>query len=254
MLRKLEEKDLPQLLDIIREDEVNNLQFYEYLPYLNNQYERFGFYCKFDEDNLVGALYFSPFNTGFAIQNPLYIYNYFKDMLTKTSSMYIYGRHDYIQRLGEITGREVHVYRYGFLPIKKYNNGDIAKYVERATRDDIPELISFYDGKDIMIEISDRIGELIDKGSVFVRKEGDRIVAAALAHSETDEYALIGAVYTEADFQGNGYGMYCLKALVQHLHQQEKTPYLFYEEALQHLDGFYQKFSFQHETDIWMLY
>ncbi|KGX84866.1 GNAT family N-acetyltransferase [Pontibacillus marinus] len=254
MLRKLEEKDLSQLLEIIQADEVNNLQFYEYLPYLSNEDERFGFYGKFTNNKLEGALYFSPFNTGFAIQNPLYIYDYFKDILTETSSMYIFGRHDYIQRLGQITGRDIHVYRYGFLPIKRYNNGDIAKRVERASKEDIPELISFYEEKDIMIEIPERIEHIIEKGSIFVRRDGDKIVSAALAHSETDQYALIGAVYTEYDYQGKGYGMHCLKALVQHLHQQEKTPYLFYEEALQHLEGIYQKLSFQHETDIWMLY
>lgn len=254
MLRKLDEHDLPQLLELIKEDEVNNLQFYEYLPYISNQDDRFGFYGKFKESKLVGALYYSPFNTGFAIQNPLFIHHYFKDILASTSSMYIFGRHDYIQRLGEITGRDVHVYRYGYLPIKRYNNGDIAKHVQRASEDDIPELISFYKGKDIMIEIADRIHRIVAKGSVFVRKEKGQIVSAALAHSETEEYALIGAVYTADDFQGKGYGMNCLKALVQHLHQQSKTPYLFYEKALHHLDGFYERFSFQHKTDIWMLY
>lgn len=254
LLTKLDLTDKGELIDLIKHDEVNNLQFMEYLPYLSNEDDRFGFYGHYDHDKLVGALYYSPFNTGFAIKDPLYIYNFFKEALSTTTSSYIFGRHDYIQRLGEIPDREVHVYRYGSLPIAHHKSFEVPKEIQPATKQNIPAILSFYKDKDIMIEVEDRIHSIIEKGSMYIVKEEERIVSAALAHSETDHYALVGAVYTEEDYQGNGYGIKTLKALVQHLHDQNKTPYLFYEEALPHLERMYASLSFEHHTDIWMLY
>lgn len=254
MLKKLDVHFERDLINLIKEDEVNNLQFYEYLPYLSNQDERFGFYGYFNEGALIGALYYSPFNTGFAVKDPLYIYEFFREVLSTTESMYIFGRHDYIQRLGELPNREIHVFRYGSLPIQNHYPKETPKEVKQATKADIPALIAFYKNKDIMIEIPERIESIIEKGSVFIVKQDEEVISAALAHSETEKYALIGAVYTAPEHTGKGYGVKTLRALVQHLHQHRITPYLFYEKELVHLEKIYKTFSFQHHNDIWMLY
>ncbi|MFD1020424.1 GNAT family N-acetyltransferase [Thalassobacillus hwangdonensis] len=245
-------QDKQALLALLEKDKKNTLQFYEYLPYLSNEDDRFGFYGRYVNGELVSAVYFSPFNMGFTLVDDCYL-SEVNDLLGVLPSMYIYGPKELLEKLDRFPGRRPHPYIYGSLPIED-EMLDQPTNVEKAKKDDIPAIREFYDGKDIMIEVPELIESIVEKGNIFIVKDEDEIVSAALSHSETDEYALIGGVYTEEGYEGNGYAYECVSALTQHLHDQDITPYLFYEARLEHLGYFYSKFSFEFECDYLMLY
>lgn len=259
MLKRLHLTDKPALLELIKADETNNLQFYEYVDYLKQPDPRFGFIGYFDDGRLTGAMYYSPFNMGITVLDPEDVPRFRKKIMAAPSA-YLFGRSDILSRLGDLPERKVHLYRYGYLPIKKghspnrHTETDCSLMIHRAGQSHISSIKEFYRDKDIMIEIPDRIDNIVQSGSAFFVREGERVVSAALAHSETEHYALIGAVYTDESAQGKGYGKQCLKALVHHLHRKGKTPYLFYDSSLPHLHKLYKSFSFVHTRNYWMMY
>lgn len=253
MFRKLEVKDEASLRSLIDKDEVNNLQFYEYLSYLTNEDERFGYYGLFNKDELVGSLYFSPFNIGLTVKKFSLIPE-FKDIIHRSSSMYLYGKKDILKELGPFHEKgEYHLYHYGYIPKDPALTASEGVAIQ-ATFDDIPAIRSFYKNKEIMIEIDEQIEKYINNGSIFIVKEGGKVVAGALAHSETDKYALIGAVYTDKETIGKGYGSMCLIKLIENLHTKNKKPFLFYDATLPHLVRLYEKLNFRKTEDYWMLY
>lgn len=251
MIRKLTVDDKQALVGLLNMDECNNLQFYEYLDFLSNEDARFGYYGYFDRDVLAGAVYYSPYNTGIAVRDVAYI-PLFQEILSSCSSKYLYGLVDLLQCLGNIPSRQPYSYRYGYIPLNHVTTAETSE-VTQATEEDISAIIKFYQGKDIMIEVPERIETFVKNGSVFIVKEDGNIVSAALAHSESSKFALIGAVYTDKSASGKKYGEKCCQALIRHLHQKGKVPYLFYDASLAHLETLYRNLSFVHTSDYLLL-
>jgi len=253
MFKRLGEENRQELIELIKMDEQNNLQFYEYLSYLQEDDDQYGFQGLYKQGNLVGAMYFSPLNMGLTVKDFSYLSS-FKELLESRSSTYLYGRKDILEKIGEIQGRKPYLYRYGYLS----SQGDKPRFntdiVEQITLEDISSIQDFYGDKEIMIEIPDRLESIITNGSAFMVKEQGKVASVALAHSESNEAAIIGAVYTDPAIQGKGYGSKCLLKLVDHLHSSNKKPYLFYDASLAHLDKLYQRLSFVHTDDYWIVY
>lgn len=247
MFQLLNEKDKQALVALLDKDRIHNLQFYEYLPYLSNEDKRFGYYGKYAEGELIGAIYFSPFNMGFTIENQLPV-DEVHERLCTLPSKFLFGRKDVLEKLKPIPSRNVYPYNYGSIPINSCTYKELPT-VQQATKDDIQSLCSFYEGKNIQIEIPELIESFIEKGDVFIVKENQAILSAALAHSISGSHAIIGGVYTEDGHQGKGYAHECVAALTQHLHSKQITPFLFYDAQLNHLKRFYDKLGFHFECE-----
>ncbi|MFC0522379.1 GNAT family N-acetyltransferase [Pontibacillus salicampi] len=247
MLHLLQKNDEPALLHLLEKDKIHNLPFYGYLPYLSNIDSRFGFYGKYKEDQLIAAVYFSPYNMGVAIEEEGIIHEVY-DLLVTLPSTFLYGRKDILEKMGEFPYRSPHPYAYGYLtPLEDEFNERVAA---QATFNDKQQLLSFYEGKNIQLELAELLDSLLAQGNVFVvRNEAGTIASAAIAHSETEEYALIGAVYTNEDDGGKGYAGAVVQALRVHLSHKGITPFLFYEADKKQLEHFYEKLSFEKVAD-----
>jgi len=57
------------LVALLEKERIHNLQFYEYLPFLSNQDKCFLAFIKDVDEELIGAVYFSPFYMGFTLKN-----------------------------------------------------------------------------------------------------------------------------------------------------------------------------------------
>lgn len=245
-----EHKD--ELITLVEQDLIHNLQFVEYYPFLDNHDPRFGFYGCFENQELVGALYFSPFNMGITLQDGIDP-AVFKEKLATLPSKFLYGKKDILTSVSPLPNRKDHPYSYGRLPIGKLVD-DVPDKVVQATQQDFTPLLEFYEGKNIQLEMEELLPHLIDRGLVFIVKDGPKVISSALAHSITKDFCLIGAVYTDPDYQGQRLAYYSVLALTQHLHHQGITPYLFFEDHLPHLHRFYGKFGYEKEADYLMLH
>lgn len=238
---------------MISEDQVNHLQFYEYIEYLHNEDPRFGYYGYYHQSRLVAIQFFSPLNTGISFGENQYI-PLLEEEVSMISSTYLYGPANVLSQFKECSTRKPYLYHYGFLNKK----GEVGKRnhipVTQATFDDIQAVTEFYRDKEIMIEVPERLMNIVKKGSVFLVKEASNIQSIALAHSETSNYALIGGVYTSDDARGKGYAYACCQALVDYLTHHHKTPYLFYDSTLPHLDTFYRSLGFTFTEQYMLLY
>ncbi|WP_226682958.1 GNAT family N-acetyltransferase [Sutcliffiella horikoshii] len=242
-----------ELVELLDNDQRNNLQFYEYLEYLHNKDKRFGFYGYYDHHKLVAVQYFSPLNTGISLMDKHYL-SLLKQHLIKTSSTYLFGKADILSLLGDMPNRQKYPYCYGYLSKTNQSPLPINSPVNQATFDNIPAIEEFYADKDIMIEVQERLPNIIRNGSAFIVKEGSKVVSIAMAHSETSQYALIGGIYTDEDSRGKGYGLACTRALTDHLHNKQRTPFLFYDATLPHLHLFYQALGFKLTDEYVLLY
>ena len=238
---------------MIKKDQINHLQFYEYIEYLHNQDERFGYFGYYDRNRLVAIQYFSPLNSGFTTIDHPYI-PLLKEEVLNSSSTYIYGPADVLSKFGPHPGRHSYSYQFGYLNNRKGIKKDTRIPVFQASVKDIPAIMKFYQDKEIMIEIPERLPNIIKNGSAFIVEKAGRIESIALAHSETSDYALIGGVYTSEEGRGKGYAFACCQALADHLFDHHKTPYLFYDSTLPYLDTFYRNLGFTFTKQYLLLY
>lgn len=252
MIQKLTIEHKNELINLIEKDLIHNLQFVAYYPFLDNQDPRFGYYGFFEGQELVGALYFSPFNMGITVQDGIDP-DVFKEKLSTLPSKFLYGKESVLTRVSPLPNRKDHPYCYGKLPIGKLPD-DIPQRVEQASKHDFKPLLAFYKGKNIQFEMEELLPPLIERGLVFIVKDGQKVISSALAHSTTQDFCLIGAVYTNPDYQGQRLAYYSVLALTQHLHHHGITPYLFFEDHLPHLHRFYSIFGFEKEADYIMLH
>ncbi|MGD6830635.1 GNAT family N-acetyltransferase [Sutcliffiella halmapala] len=240
---------------MLAKDRRNNLQFYEYLEYLHNEDDRFGFFGYYDNHQLVAVQYFSPLNTGISlIHKDKHYISLLKKHIEQISSTYLYGRADILSQLGDMPNRKTYPYWYGYLNRTNDSPLPTNSPVNQATLEDIHAITDFYADKEIMIEIPERLPNIMKNGSAFIVKEGNKVVSIALAHSETSKYALIGGIYTDDDSRGKGYAFACTSALANHLYKKYKTPFLFYDVTLSHLHSFYQELGFTLTEEYVMLY
>lgn len=244
---------MSDIVQMISKDQVNHLQFFEYIDYLHNENEKFGYFGYYDQSRLVAIQYFSPLNTGISLVEEQYI-PFLEEEVKMTSSTYLHGTADVISQFNRCSTRNAYLYKYGYFHKQTGMKNDLKLPVIQATHEDKQDIVEFYRDKEIMIEIPERLTNILKNGSLFLVKEGGTVKSIALAHSETSKYALIGGVYTSDDARGKGYALACCQALSAYLHQREKTPYLFYDSSLSHLDSFYRSLGFNFTADYLLLY
>ncbi|MYL35151.1 hypothetical protein [Pontibacillus yanchengensis] len=143
--------------------------------------------------------------------------NVFKEKLSSLPSTFLYGKKSILTKVLPLPNRKEHSYCYGKLPIGKLPD-DIPQNVVQATKYDIDSLLTFYDGKNIQLEMEELLPSLIEKGLVFIVKDGQHLISSALAHT-TENFCLIGAVYTNPNYQDQRLAYYSVLALTQHLHR-----------------------------------
>ncbi|MGE5395995.1 MAG: GNAT family N-acetyltransferase, partial [Chitinophagales bacterium] len=123
---------------------------------------------------------------------------------------------------------------------------------QRAAESDLYDLVEFYDQNDMLLNASSRLPGILSWGKICFIKIDHEIVSCALTTTETDDAAMIGAVYTATRFRNNGYAKDCILHLCRDLVLEYKKPYLFYRSEDDLLRGFYYSIGFRPISD-WIL-
>lgn len=101
--------------------------------------------------------------------------------------------------------------------------------VRRATLDDLPALVEFYGDAGSMSRSAGGVDRPLRERRVWIARQEDRLVSAALTNAETRELAMIGGVYTPPLWRGRGFSQAVCSALCADLLAAGKRPVLYWE-------------------------
>ncbi len=234
-----------ELISFLKLDYANNLYFFTYMNEIVDPSDA-NFLIAKHRGEIVLALLLTPIHCCISSANIEYLYA-IADQLPLINSLHVVGRKDLIDPLLKIiAGPERNQGRYSFcefslttLPNEPKNNS------QKANQLNLDALVHFYDNNDMLPDAQNRLPAVLSWGSVYFRQVDNEIVACALTTTETDDAAMIGAVYTRPQFRSNGYAQDCISSLCRELIANHKKPYLFYQADSVLLVKFYESLGFR---------
>ncbi|MEQ8175533.1 MAG: GNAT family N-acetyltransferase [Syntrophomonadaceae bacterium] len=238
--------DLAELVAFLKRDYANNLYFFTYLDGCSIVDPQNRILVGKDNGEIVIAVLITPVHCSISSLNAAGI-EQAADQMPPLSSLHLVGRSDYIQKLmsiGEGPERDPHEYTLCQLRAERagYNPGETS---QRASHAQLRELVDFYGNNDMLYDAKSRLPGILNWGRVHYVRHNDKIVSCALTTTETEDAAMIGAVYTEPEQRKQGYASSCLMGLCQGLIKEGKTPYLFYRTEDLALKGLYEALGFE---------
>lgn len=105
--------------------------------------------------------------------------------------------------------------------------GDIA--IRRATLNDISRLVEFYSDAGHMSRTATGVEQPVRRTRLWFAEKNGTICSAALTNAETEKIAMIGGVYTPAQWRSRGYSQAVCSALCADLLAERKRPVLYWE-------------------------
>lgn len=248
-LRKCD--NFPELISFLKLDYANNLYFFTYLNNIGDS--DIEFLIVKQEDKIVLALLLTPVHCSISTLNINYIY-LIADQLPPINSIHIVGRSDYIEPLlTTIKGpsRNKHFYTLcEFTEAKKLDH--ITPTALKASGSNLGSLIEFYNSNEMLMGADTRLPAILSWGTVYYVPVDHKIVSCALTTTETNDVAMIGAVYTIPEYRNNKYAKACLSSICKELLSNNKRPYLFYESDHAMLNRLYKSLGFN-ECHKWLL-
>lgn len=147
--------------------------------------------------------------------------------------------------------RDQHIYSFGNLNPGVITN-EQTPHSQPASKHHLNDLIEFYSNNDMLIDAENRLPAILSRGrACFVRQE-NKIISCAMTTTETNDAAMIGAVFTNPAYRHHGYAKECLLNLYRALIADYKKPYLFYPANSVLLRKIYGSLGFN-QTNIWLL-
>jgi GNAT superfamily N-acetyltransferase len=245
--------DIDELVAFLKRDYANNLYFFTYLDGSSIVKPENRILVGKDGGEIVTAVLMTPVHCSISSLDTAYI-EQAADQIPPLNSLHVVGRSDYVERLlsmGEGPERDPHEYTLCQL------QAEIGAYVARqpslrASHAQLRELAKFYDNNDMLYDAKSRLPGILNWGRVHYARCNGKIVSCALTTTETEDAAMIGAVFTEPKHRKQGYASACVRGLCQGLVEENKTPYLFYKTEDRFLKGFYEALGFKKIGD-WIL-
>ena len=245
-------EDLTELINFLKLDYANNLYFFTYLNNIDNNPDIEFLIAKI-EDRIAAALLLTPVHCCISSLKIEYIYS-LADQLPPIDSIHIVGRRDLVEQLLKVSKgpeRDQHIYSFcEFSPASIPSTLTTAS--QKASALDLDSLINFYNNNDMLMDAASRLQSILSWGKAYFVKKDDEIVSCALTTTETNDAAMIGAVYTTPAFRNNGYARDCILSLCKELVSQHKRPHLFYKSDDVFLSGLYKSLGFR-QIDTWVL-
>ncbi|MFZ2538954.1 MAG: GNAT family N-acetyltransferase [Oscillospiraceae bacterium] len=244
-------EDFNELTNFLKLDYANNLYFFTYLTERAINPNLIFLIAK-HRDKIVLTILLTSVHCCITSLDAKYIYA-IADQLPPINSIHIVGRKDLVEHLLKVSNnqkRDNHIESFCVFNGKAIFDKPAAS--QKATASNLDDLIHFYNNNDMLLDAESRLPAILSWGKAyFIQKEQD-IVSCALTTTETNDAAMIGAVYTTPTFRNNGFSKDCILNLCQELVLQHKKPYLFYESNNVLLVSLYESLGFC-QTNTWML-
>lgn len=240
------------LTAFLKQDYANNLYFYTYLHHIKKDLAPHIMIARAHGD-IVLALLLTPVHCCISTQNPGFIQE-LADQIPAIDSLHIVGRRDLHEPfLNIIRGpkRGKDLYTLCEWPLTAFPE-TLQGQSRKAGPGDLEVLIDFYAGNDMLPGAKNRLPEILSWGSVYMIQVDQHIAACALTTTETEDAAMIGAIYTQPKYRGNGYARDCISSLCSELFNKHKKPCLFYKTENESLKELYESLGFI-EHSPWIL-
>jgi len=141
----------------------------------------------------------------------------------------INGELEAVSEMADEMGRTVRVLDYCLL--EDIKSAEVSHRVRQASTGDAGGIVKFYDGGSFPQSLSEVEYTIVNNRWYLVEDRGE-IVSAACTFAETDDYAIIGVVYTPEKFRGRGYATSLMSKLSSDLLHEGKRPLLYYDNPV----------------------
>ncbi|MDI6600611.1 MAG: GNAT family N-acetyltransferase [Thermoanaerobacteraceae bacterium] len=141
----------------------------------------------------------------------------------------INGELEAVSEIADEMGRTVRVLDYCLL--EDIKSVEVSHKVRRASIEEAGDIVRFYEGGSFPQVLPD-VEYTIANNRWYLVEDGGEIVSAACTFAETDDYAIIGVVYTPDEFRGRGYATSLMTRLSSDLLHEGKRPLLYYDNPI----------------------
>lgn len=235
-----------ELINFLKKDYANNLYFFSYIndQTLCVEPEADILVAK-NNGHIVLAMLISPSHCCISTLDS----NFIDEVITQLppiESKHILGSQDQTLRL--LDGVNGPVRKIEFNSFCKLNH-QLLLYPKNyrstsLTTAELPELVRFYQGNDMLVNCKTRLKSIVEFGTIYCVKDADKIVSCALTTTETDDIAMIGAVFTDESQRNKGFARDCSLNLCKRLQEKNKSVYLFHKADDIMLANMYLKIGF----------
>lgn len=234
-----------ELINFLKQDYANNLYFFTYLDEISRCDPGVTVLTAKKNDVIVLVVLISPTHCCISIPDDALI-ELIARQLPPIESKHILGRADKTLKLLEKVQGPVRKKKiYSFCRLNPEHLPQPQYFCSiKASRTDLSDLIRFYQGNDMLINCETRLKSILDWGTACFIKEGDKVVSCALTTTETDDMAMIGAVFTNEGRRNRGFAWDCTINLCRDLLERNKEIYLFYESEDSMLTKMYENMGF----------
>lgn len=220
--------DKNQLVDFLKKDYANNLCFFHYLDDRITPDPGASILTAGENGAISLALLISKNHCCISALDPGHI-DAIAGQIPDIYSHNLLGRRDYTQKLLDIIGEQGReIYTCNFCRLNKLPEMK-GLQSQQATAVDLPNMIDFYKQDEWFPNIETRLPDYFKTGTIFYTAVDDKIVSCALTTTETEDIAMVGAVFTSADYRGKGFARDCVAGLCRNLVQKNKRVYLFHD-------------------------
>ncbi len=240
-----------ELLPFLKLDYANNLYFFTYASELRKS-EVIVLVGKFNR-KIVFSILLTPVHCCVSCTDINYI-ELISDQLPPVTSVHVLGKRDLVEKLMQVTTgpvRDNNLYSFNRLTSIKLSLEQKTTSI-KASKYNLNDLIDFYNNNDMLIDCGTRLLPILNWGKVYFVRKDNKIVSCALTTTETNDAAMIGAVFTEPEHRNKGYAKDCVLNLCKELILNNKTPYLFYESGSLLLTRMYTSLGFS-KINSWLV-
>lgn len=245
--------DLKELESFLKLDYANNLYFFTYIDELRNKNSDITILVEKINGTIILSLLLTPTHCSISSTSAEYI-DLIAEQLPPINSVHIVGQSDQVKKLINVSSgptREMHSYSLCKLNLSSLPFIDLTNS-KKATYSDLPNLIEFYKNNEMLINFKTRLPQILTWGNAYFVQMDDEIISCALTTTETNDAAMLGAVFTNLDYRNKGYSKECIISLCQELVLNNKVPYLFYASDNLLLTRLYEAIGFK-QVDNWIL-
>lgn len=242
-----------ELINFLKRDYANNLYFFTYIDEISGHEPDVTVYAARKEGAIVLAVLVSPTHCCIsAAENALI--EMIARQLPSVESTHILGRSDItIKFLEKVQGpvRKKKLYSFCRLDPQGLPRQQYFRSI-KASQADLPDLIRFYQGNDMLVNCKTRLKSILNWGTAYFIREGGEVVSCALTTTETGDMAMIGAIFTSEAQRNRGFARDCMINLYRDLLGKRKGIYLFHESEDLILERMYKNMGFG-KIDTWVV-
>ncbi|NLG79549.1 MAG: GNAT family N-acetyltransferase [Firmicutes bacterium] len=247
-MEPIADTDIQELVLFLKRDYANNLYFFTYLDGTGWRKPRepgVTVLVGRETGAITVAILISPVHCCVSASHIDVIERIAED-LPEIRSAHVLGRSDFTLKLLDVaTGPQRKVTSYAFCklgPRRLLRRTDSSSL--KASPADIPDLIRFYRGTDMLLNCETRLPSILGFGTVyFVRQDGE-VVSCALTTTETADMAMVGSVYTSPSYRRKGFARDCTLSLCRDLVSRGKEVYLLHQQDNPVLSRMYHDIGF----------